>query len=90
MLVLTRRINEQIIIGNNLVTIKVLSFEGDCVRLGFEASKELSVHREEIFHKINGTKFERPQTPRPVTKKVVRTISQPLIADDGCKNGGNR
>ncbi len=51
MLVLTRRINESIIIGNN-ITITVLSIQGNQVRIGIEAPRNIDVHREEIFEKI--------------------------------------
>lgn len=51
MLILTRRISESIIIGNN-VKITVLGVKGNQVRLGIEAPKEVSVHREEIYERI--------------------------------------
>jgi len=48
MLVLTRRINESIRIGNH-IRIRVLDHNGKQVRLGIEAPKELRVTREELF-----------------------------------------
>jgi carbon storage regulator len=54
MLILTRRINESIMINDGQVTIKVLGVRGNQVRIGIEAPKEVSVHREEIFNKIKG------------------------------------
>lgn len=51
MLILTRRANEAIKIGNN-VTISVLAIRGNQVRLGIEAPREISVHREEIYQRI--------------------------------------
>ena len=51
MLVLTRRINENLVIGDN-VTVSVLGVSGKKVRLGITAPKEISVHREEIYNKI--------------------------------------
>lgn len=52
MLVLTRRHNEKIIIGNRLVNITLLHIGKTSVRIGIDAPKELSVHREEIYDKI--------------------------------------
>lgn len=51
MLILTRRIGETLMIGNN-VTITVLGVKGNQVRLGVNAPKDVTVHREEIFQRI--------------------------------------
>ena len=51
MLILTRRIGESLIIGNN-VTMTVLSVKGNQVRIGVNAPKDVSVHREEIYERI--------------------------------------
>ncbi|WP_018652973.1 carbon storage regulator CsrA [Actinobacillus capsulatus] len=51
MLILTRKIGESLLIGDN-VEITVLSVRGNQVKLGVNAPKEISVHREEIYHRI--------------------------------------
>jgi len=51
MLILTRRIGEKIIINDN-VTVEILMVKGAQVRLGVNAPKSVTVHREEIYKKI--------------------------------------
>jgi carbon storage regulator len=55
MLILTRRPGETIIIDDN-IKISVLGTEGRQVRLGIDAPIEISVHREEIYNKIQAEK----------------------------------
>lgn len=57
MLILTRRISESVIIGDD-VKITVLGVKGSQVRLGIEAPKSVSVHREEIYERIQKEKDE--------------------------------
>ena len=52
MLILTRRINETIIIGDNEIKITVLGVRGNQVRIGIDADKDTSIHRAEIFDRI--------------------------------------
>ena len=54
MLVLTRRINESIVINDD-VSILVVEVRGDRVRLGIDAPKDVTVHRKEIYDAIKGT-----------------------------------
>jgi len=51
MLVLSRKKDEKIIIGDK-ITIMVIEIRGDKVRLGIDAPKEVSVHREEVYNAI--------------------------------------
>jgi carbon storage regulator len=51
MLIMTRRIGEKIMIGSN-ITLTILSVQGDQIRIGVDAPRDVAVHREEIHRRI--------------------------------------
>jgi len=57
MLILTRRVGETLMIGDE-VTVTVLGVKGNQVRIGVNAPKDVSVHREEIYERIKKEQAE--------------------------------
>ena len=61
MLILTRRVGETLMIGDE-VTVTVLGVKGNQVRIGVNAPKDVSVHREEIYERIKKEQAESTST----------------------------
>ena len=70
MLILTRRVGETLMIGDD-VTVTVLGVKGNQVRIGVNAPKEITVHREEIYERIQREK-----------ESQVRAGAQPLDSQE--------
>ena len=68
MLILTRRVGEALMIGEN-TKIVVLGVKGSQIRLGINAPKDIMVHREEIFIKIQEEKRQETSNDEIITQK---------------------
>ena len=80
MLVLTRRVNETIVIDND-ITITVVRIQGDKVRLGIQAPRIIPVHRQEIYERIqqaiadaSAAGGEQPTVPARPADVPVRNV----------------
>jgi carbon storage regulator len=71
MLILTRRVGETVMIGNE-VTVTVLGVKGNQVRIGVNAPKDVAVHREEIYERIKREEDGEAPASRPTLKVTDR------------------
>lgn len=62
MLVLTRSIGERLIINDGEIKLSVLEVKGNQVRIGIDAPRDVSVHREEVFERIRAESQEKSDT----------------------------
>ncbi|MDY4593720.1 MAG: carbon storage regulator CsrA [[Pasteurella] aerogenes] len=59
MLILTRKVGESLLIGDD-ISVTILSIRGNQVKIGVDAPKDVSVHREEIYQRIKEAQGEQP------------------------------
>lgn len=73
MLALSRRVNESIIIGND-IEITILEVKGDQVKIGISAPKSVPIYRKEIYLQIQQSNKEAAETN--VTEEVLKKLFQ--------------
>lgn len=69
MLILTRRISEVIKIGDD-VNLVVLDVKGNQVKIGIDAPKDIAVHREEVYQRIQGNKNTQPSPEEQIASQA--------------------
>ena len=75
MLVLTRRIGERVLIGDD-VEVTVLEVKGDSVRLGIQAPRETRIHRAEIIAAVETENVSAAQSAADEESALVRALSR--------------
>ncbi len=88
MLILTRKVNESIRIGDD-VTITIMRIDAGQVRIGIDAPRGLSVHREEVYQRIQAENRQAAMA-RPVDlSQLVKGLRTPVQVNSGPSNRGN-
>lgn len=82
MLVLTRKVEESITIGNH-VTVTILEVKGNQVKLGIRAPRSVPVNRTEVFESILNENIRASEAPSDL-----ESLTLPLKADEAKKSGG--
>lgn len=85
MLILTRRIGETIVIGDD-IKVNVLGIKGGQVRIGIDAPKDVSVHRSEIADRISAG-LEKGEKPSETEKPIQYEAALDLLIDKPKKVG---
>lgn len=73
MLVLTRKLGESIVIGNH-VRVTVLDMQGKQIRLGIEAPSEVSIHRGEVYERIEQENRRAAETAHVDLSKLTQVV----------------
>ncbi|MBW2064599.1 MAG: carbon storage regulator CsrA [Deltaproteobacteria bacterium] len=82
MLILTRKLGERITVGDDIV-ITLLDIKGSQVKLGIEAPRHISIHRQEIYERIREENLKSSEV-------LTADLSRAVAFVQGCKSGGKK
>jgi len=69
MLILSRKVEEKILIGDHIV-ITIVQLNKDMVKLGFEAPREVEIHHQEVYDKIQRLRGVKPLKTKELNKRI--------------------
>jgi carbon storage regulator len=75
MLVLTRKVDESIVIGDSIV-VKVLSSDGNSIKLGIDAPRSVPVHRKEVYDEIVRENRAALEAPAPDLSSLMELVKK--------------
>lgn len=78
MLVLKRKVGEVVVIGDD-IQIKILGIEGETVKLGFVAPKDVEIMRDELYQSIREENIKASQ--QQVSQEQMKNILEQLLSD---------
>ncbi|HMJ90877.1 MAG TPA: carbon storage regulator CsrA [Candidatus Acidoferrum sp.] len=73
MLILSRKVNESIIIDGRII-VRIMRVDGEVVKVGIEAPKEMPVHRQEVYEEIQKNNQEALATNRAALPQLARVL----------------
>lgn len=86
MLILTRKLNESIIIGDDVV-VTIVEIEKGHVRLGVKAPKDIPVHRKEIYERIQEENIKAATSKKTELLRLTKGWNKAKKITKGKKNG---
>lgn len=82
MLILTRRVGENVIVGDDIV-ISVIEVRGDAVRIGIQAPRSVSVHREEVYLELQQANLQAAAASDDAVGAIVDELSTEDLTPSG-------